>query len=171
MVQQDNIHGGYVVQSSRWESLGSAGIRRRLHGYERKPAIRLDIICHAARSKISLGPAGDTGGLYNLRARRNLARAVRGVPYRSRWSETHGRGRRRPDRVRVAHQFAGGFALPALYGGCRRRHWSRHYLQRGDRERFEMVSRPARFGIRPYIGGVWRRLRPSRGGPFQFDSL
>src|ERR1700730_13210554 len=171
MIQENNIRGGYVVQGSGGEPLGSAGVRRRVHGHDRKPAIRLDIICHAARSKISLGPAGDTGGLYNLRARRNLARAVRGLPYRSHWSETYGRGRRRPGRVRVAHQFAGGFALPALCGGCRRRRWSRHYLQRGDRERFEMVSRPARFGVRPYIGGGWRRLPQYRGAHFQYDTF
>src|SRR6202045_4588603 len=168
---RNNIRGGYVVQSSWWESLGSVGVRRRVHGYDRKPAIRLDIICHAARSKISLGPAGDTGGLYNLRARRNLARAVRGLPYRSHWSETYGRGRRRPDRVLVAHQLEGGFALYALCGGCRRRHWSRHYLQRGVQKRFEMFSRPARFGVRPYIGGIWRRLRHYRGAHFQYDSF
>src|SRR3984893_5750064 len=168
---RNNIRGGYVVQSSGWGSLGSAGIRRCVHGYDRKPAIRLDIICHAARSKISLGPTGDTNGLYNLRARRNLARAVRGLPYRSHWPETHGRGRRRPDRGRVGHQFAGRFALSALCGGGRRRHWSRHYLQRRDRERFEMVSRPARFGVRPYIGGIWRRLGHYRGAHFQYDSF
>src|ERR1700759_5213360 len=34
-----------------------------------------------------------------------------------------------------------------------------------------MVSRPAWFGVRPYIGGIWRRLRYYRSAHFQYDSF
>jgi hypothetical protein len=97
-------------------------------------------LCQSDRSEISLGPRGDPSRLHDLRAGRDLAGAVRGLPDRQVRAKGHGLRLRRFGRDRLGHQFDGRLPLPALCGRRDRRHWGRRHIWRFGRQCAEVGS-------------------------------
>ena len=166
--------------SLRWVQLL---VGHRLHGDDRQPAIRLDVVCRSDEQGARLADSRHPNRLQHLRRARDMAHADRGLDRRSSGSAT------RPEVDGCAGGILIGIAwvinahadsLAVLYLGAvliRRRR--RRNLRDLRRKRGEMVSRPARSRCRLDGRGLWcgcrsdshpdtrRHRRPRlRGGVF-----
>ena len=152
-------------------TLVAAEPRRGLHVDDCQPSVRLDLVRQPDSRHARLEPVGDPGGVHDLRPRRDLARADRGVSRRSNRTALRRRRGGNPRRAVVGDQFRRRLALGSLPWRGRRWHRRRGGLRRVRRQCAQVVPRSARLGGGPNGDGLRRRVGADRVPDCKYDKV
>ncbi len=159
---------------SRLVPLDPAAAGHHLHGDDRQPAVRLDALRQPDLGQIRVDQGLDPGGLHDLRAAGDVARARRRLSRRQVRAASRRAGRRPHVRHRLGDELLRQLAPAALRGGRGERARGRRGLRHLRGQRAQVVSRSARACGRPHRRRVRRGLRADRAadpGDHQVDGL